>query len=59
MKRLNLKFNVGDDYIIPVCQDEISNYPHGTDLTLWIYWEIKCYPRVNVNKYSQGKSTPQ
>ena len=34
MKRLNLKFNVGDDYIIPVCQDEISNYPHGTDLTL-------------------------
>ena len=40
MKKLNLKFNVGGDYIIPVWRDEISVFPAGADLTLRLHGEI-------------------
>ena len=34
----------GGDYMIPVCQDEISARPAGTDFTLRLYVEIKFRP---------------
>ena len=45
-KELNFRcfwvcFWVCGDYIIPVCQDEISPRPAGTDLTLRLHVEIK------------------
>ena len=32
---------LGGDYMIPVCRDEISPRPAGTDLTLRLHVEIK------------------
>ena len=35
---------LGGDYMIPVCRDEISPRPAGTDLTLRLHVEIKFCP---------------
>ena len=35
---------LGGDYMIPVCRDEISPRPAGTDLTLRLLVEIKFRP---------------
>ena len=35
---------LGGDYMIPVCRDEISPRPAGTDLTLRLHVEIKFRP---------------
>ena len=32
---------LGRDYVISACRDEISTYPAETDFTLWLYVEIK------------------
>ena len=38
------KVFLGGDYMIPVCRDEISPRPAGTDLTLRLHVEIKFRP---------------
>ena len=35
---------LGDNYMIPTCQDEISARPTGTDFTLRLHVEIKFRP---------------
>ena len=35
---------LGDDYLIPVCQDKISIRSAGTDFTLRLHVEIKFHP---------------
>ena len=32
---------LGNDYMIPFCQDEISTLPAGTDFTLGLHDDIK------------------
>ena len=32
---------LGGDYMISACRDEISTYPAETDFTLWLHVEIK------------------
>ena len=39
-KKYSMKRFLGGDYMIPVCQDEISARPAGTDFTLRVYVEI-------------------
>ena len=43
-KLLNYCQTLGGDYIIPVCRDEISPHPAGTDITLRLHVEIKFRP---------------
>ena len=33
--------NIGGDYMIPACRDEISTWPAKTDFTLWLHVKIK------------------
>ena len=43
--RLLLRFlELGGDYMIPICRDEISAHPAGTDFTLRLHEEIKFRP---------------
>ena len=35
---------LGGDYMIPVCRDEVSHRPAGTNLTLRLHVEIKFVP---------------
>ena len=44
LKCLLMKGVLGGDYMIPVCWDEISPRPAGTDLTLRLHVEIKFRP---------------
>ena len=39
-----LVLTVGGDYMIPICRDEISTRPAGTDFTLRLHWGIKLHP---------------
>ena len=41
---IHLKYFLGGDYMIPVCRDEISPRPAGTNLTLRLYVKIKFRP---------------
>ena len=41
---MSQEINLGGDYMIPVCLDEISPRPAGTDLTLRLHVEIKFRP---------------
>ena len=35
---------LGGDYLIPVCQGEISTRPAGTDFTLWLHGGVRFHP---------------
>ena len=44
IQRTTKKNNLGGDYMIPVCRDEISARPAGTEFSLLLHVEIKFRP---------------
>ena len=38
------RHNLGGDYMISACRDEISTRPAETDFTLWLHVKIKFRP---------------
>ena len=41
---IKMTCDLGGDYMIPVCRDEISTRPAGTDFTLRLHGKTKFHP---------------